>query len=76
VRRERLPFSEEESALPPSYQRSYWVIASSLKEARRMVRELEPREAEIRFDADVVSGPKQSDVDQGVLERSPAIPED
>jgi tetratricopeptide (TPR) repeat protein len=76
VRRERLPFSEDAGRLPSSYQRSYWVIAESLKQARRMVRELEPGDSEVRFEPDVVTGPKQSDVDSGVLERSPAIPED
>lgn len=76
VRRERAPYSEEDSPLPLSYHRTYWVIAGSLKEARRIVRELEPQNAELRFDADVPSGPKKKEVDQGVLERSPAITAD
>lgn len=73
VRRERLPYSEDESLLPANYHRTYWVVADSLKEARRIVRELEPQDAELRFDPDIASGPKMKDVDQGVLERSPAI---
>ncbi|MBZ0137238.1 MAG: tetratricopeptide repeat protein [Planctomycetes bacterium] len=73
VRLERVPFGEDESP-PRFYHRTYWVIAETPKEARRIVRELEPPEGELRFDADVGSGPKLADVDRGVVERSPAIP--
>ncbi|MCB9895984.1 MAG: tetratricopeptide repeat protein [Planctomycetes bacterium] len=76
VRFPRQAFQDEETQLPQRYTRTYWVIAETLKEARRIVRELEPTDAELRFDPDVQSGEKLSDVDQGVLERSPAIPED
>ncbi|MCC7508510.1 MAG: tetratricopeptide repeat protein [Planctomycetes bacterium] len=66
--------SDDEEPTPHQYQRTYWVVARSLKEARRIVRELEPPEAEIRFDADVVVGELLEEADQGVTERSPAIP--
>ena len=76
VRFPRPTFSNEEANLPSHYSRTYWVVAVSPKEARRIARELEPPEAELRFDPDVQSGEKLRDVDQGVVERSPAIPED
>lgn len=76
VRFPRGVFSEDESALPRRYQRTYWVIAETPKEARRIARELEPPEAELRFDPEVGSGPRLNDVDRGVVERSPAIPDD
>lgn len=76
VRFPRAPFTEDEISLPKHYHRTYWVIAETPKEARRIIRELEPTEAELRFDPEVASGPKLSEVDRGVVERSPAIPED
>ena len=76
VRFDRVSFSSDEPSLPKCFQRTYWVIAETPKEARRIVRELEPPEAELRFDPEVGSGPKMEDVDRGVVERSPAIPED
>lgn len=74
VRFPRAPFNEEDSALPKHYHRTYWVIAETPKEARRIVRELEPQDAELRFDPEVASGPRLADVDRGVVERTPAIP--
>jgi len=75
----RLPrneFIQEEGGPPPRYRRSYWVIAESLTAARRLARELEPPEAELRFEPDVASGEKLTEVDRGVVERSPAVAED
>jgi len=76
VRLPRPAYGEEESQLPRSYQRTYWVIADSLKEARRMARELEPPEAELRFEAEVNSSERLSEADKGIIERSPAISEE
>jgi tetratricopeptide (TPR) repeat protein len=66
------PYQQEEHNLPAHYRRSYWVIAESLTAARRMARELEPREAELRFEPNAASGERLTDVDRGVLERSAA----
>lgn len=75
VRHTTRPYgTDDEEAPPRSYQRSYWVVARSAKEARRIVRELEPPEADVRFDPDVVSGDLLEEADRGVIERSPAIP--
>jgi hypothetical protein len=58
------------------YNRTYWVISDSLKDARQQVRELEPPDADLRFDPDVVTVERYPEADRGVVERSPAIPED
>ncbi|MCA8914721.1 MAG: tetratricopeptide repeat protein [Planctomycetes bacterium] len=76
VRLPRPAFGDEETSLPPRYSRTYWVIAENIKQARRIVRELEPPEAELRFDPDVQVSEKLLEADQGVTERSPAIPDD
>ena len=76
VRLPRPAYGEEESSLSRRYQRTYWVIADSLKEARRMARELEPPEAELRFDAEVNTSERLSEADRGIIERSPAIAEE
>lgn len=76
VRLPRPGYGEDESPLPRRYQRTYWVIAESLKEARRMARELEPPEAELRFDPEVNTSERLSEADRGIIERSPAIPEE
>ena len=75
----RLPrpaFPTEEGGPPAHYRRTYWVIAESPTAARRIVRELEPPEAELRFAPDVPGGEKMTEVDRGVVERSPAVSED
>lgn len=76
VRLPRPGYGEEESPLPRRYQRTYWVIADSLKEARRMARELEPPEAELRFDPEVITSERLAEADRGIIERSPAISEE
>src|SRR5690606_32258444 len=76
VRLPRPAYGEEESPLPRSYQRAYWVIGASLRQARRMARELEPPEAELRFAAEVNSSERLSEADKGIIERSPAIAEE
>ncbi|MBX3459598.1 MAG: tetratricopeptide repeat protein [Planctomycetes bacterium] len=68
------PFGADEEAPPRSYQRTYWVIARNAKEARRIVRELEPPDAEVRFEPDVPAGEWIEEADRGVIERTPAIP--
>lgn len=68
----RLPAADY-GAAPRPYRRTYWVIAASLKAARRMVRELEPAEAEVRFE-EHSSAPALAEADQGVVERSRATP--
>jgi tetratricopeptide (TPR) repeat protein len=76
VRMARPMFQAEEVNTPGNYRRTYWVIAESITAARRIVRELEPPEAELRFDPDVQSSEKLADVDRGVIERSAAVAED
>lgn len=56
-----------------AYHRTYWVIAPGIKEARRMVRELEPQDATVRFDPDVAILERLADADQGITERSASI---
>jgi tetratricopeptide (TPR) repeat protein len=75
----RLPrpaFQSEEGGPPSNYRRTYWVIAESPTAARRIARELEPPEAELRFEPDVPSGERLTDVDRGVLERSATVAEE
>jgi tetratricopeptide (TPR) repeat protein len=75
----RLPrpaFQQEEGGSPAHYRRTYWVIAESPTAARRIARELEPPEAELRFEPDVPGGEKLTDVDRGVTERSAAVSEE
>lgn len=69
-------YGADEPVLPQRYHRTYWVIADSIKEARRLTRELEPQDAATHFSPDIAKGPKLSNADRGVLERSPAIPDD
>lgn len=66
-------FADEEPGRPRAYQRTYWVMASNLKEARRLVRELEPQDATVRFDPEVRQLEHHSNADGGVTERTPAI---
>lgn len=63
-------------ARPLRYNRTYWVISDSLKDARRQVRELEPPDADLRFEPDIVTVQRYAEADRGVVERSPAIPEE
>ncbi len=73
----RVPALDSDDELEPTmrhYQRSYWVIARDVKSARRIVRELEPTDAELRFDARTVVGKALDEADQGVTERTPAVP--
>lgn len=67
------PVLDEEPGRPRGYHRTYWVIAPSIKVARRLVRELEPQDASVRFDPGVNLLEHHSDADQGVTERTPAI---
>lgn len=67
------PGAEEEAGRSRSYQRTYWVIAPSAKEARRLIRELEPQDAAVRFEPGVNQLEHHSNADQGVTERTPAI---
>ena len=71
VRRTRAGFDPDGS--PPSYTRTYWVIAASERKAREIVAELEPQDATLSFEPGL-RGARLSDVDQGVLERSSAVP--
>lgn len=64
---------DDDAGRPRTYQRTYWVIASSAKEARRLVRELEPQDAAVRFEPSVNQLEHHTNADQGVTERTPAI---
>lgn len=69
----RLPatsFESDEDSQPRAYRRTYWVIARKPVDARRIVRELEPVDAEVRFAPDVNSTSARSETGQGVLERT------
>jgi tetratricopeptide (TPR) repeat protein len=72
----RVPASdnEEDEGALRHYQRTYWVIARDVKAARRIARELEPTEADLRFDARTVVSATMKEADQGVAERGPAVP--
>jgi tetratricopeptide (TPR) repeat protein len=61
---------------PRRYQRTYWVIARDAKDARRLVRELEPPDAEVRFEPKAAVGERLAEADRGVTERGPAFPAD
>jgi tetratricopeptide (TPR) repeat protein len=54
------------------YSRTYWVLAAGVKEARRIVRELEPPDAEVRFAGHRIQEALPH-ADQGVIERSLAV---
>lgn len=75
VRREGSPYGDE-PARPVRYLRTYWVISDSLTDARRIVRELEPQDAELRFEPDVKTLKRYSQAERGTVERSPAIAAD
>lgn len=64
---------DEESDKPHAYSRTYWLIAATVKDARRLVRELEPQDAVVRFDPQVNLLEHHENADQGVTERTPAI---
>jgi tetratricopeptide (TPR) repeat protein len=64
---------DRQDAQPFVYRRNYWVIAASLGHARRLVRELEPEQAQVRFEPDVVLSERLPDADRGVIRRSNAI---
>lgn len=68
----RVPSPGYGSAHRP-YRRTYWVIASSMKAARRMARELEPTEADVRFE-EASGSAALPEADQGVVDRSRAMP--
>jgi hypothetical protein len=68
------PFDFEDMARPRSYQRTYWVIAANAKEARRIVRDLEPSDASVRFEGDANMIEELQNVDQAIIERTPALP--
>ncbi len=65
---------DDDPGRPRAYQRTYWVIAATAKEARRLVRELEPTDAVVRFDPQINLLEHHQNADQGVTERTPAIP--
>ncbi len=64
---------EEDGDRPQKYVRTYWVIAASIKDARRLVREMEPQDATVRFDPQVNLLEHHDNADQGVTERTPAM---
>ncbi|MCC6466344.1 MAG: tetratricopeptide repeat protein [Planctomycetes bacterium] len=66
----------EEGPGDSGWQRSYWIIARDQREARRMARELEPQEANVRFLAGIQVLEELDRADRGILERTPAIPLD
>lgn len=71
----RLPgaaFDNDEEGPPKAYRRTYWVIARKPVDARRLARELEPADAEVRFAPDVSSVAVAADSEQGVVERTSA----
>jgi tetratricopeptide (TPR) repeat protein len=63
-----------EDAAPAHYSRVYWVIASSLVEARELAREQEPALADVRFAEDSRVVEELTNADSGVVERTAALP--
>lgn len=67
-------FDADEAGRTRPYQRTYWVVAANAKDARRMIRELEPTEASVRFESGASVIEELKDAVQGILERTPAMP--
>jgi len=64
---------ENEEASPIRYRRTYWVIAHDLAAARKLARELEAPNAEVRFENDTRVIEELTDADTGVVERTAAL---
>jgi len=68
------PWEAEEAPNRRAWQRTYWVIAPGVKEARRMVRDLEPADANVRFEGEAGVIEELQATQQAILERTPAMP--
>lgn len=70
------PADGDEAPGEECWQRSYWIVAKDQREARRMARELEPPQADVRFVPGTQVLEELARADRGVQERTPAIPVD